>query len=204
MGERQGGHPAVATFCIGTLAIEIRDIIAPSVGFRNAAPLATHFAINPNYAPFSIQINSLSCQSKYCLLIQLNRYSPENRPAGRRESRAVDGILDKLTLRQHFVAGIGRIVLLGIPEPSPAIGRNNAGQRSREAVGGQYILSGDPLDGRELVLGGNVPTGIRLMPSGLPSGMFTNIERKFPTPLLLAIISFISSSVSSSMFGSVA
>ena len=48
------------------------------------------------------------------------------------------------------------------------------------------------------------PTGISLMPSGLPSGMFTNIERKFPTPLELAIISFISSSVSSSMFGSVA
>ncbi|MNR44596.1 hypothetical protein D3C85_1633600 [compost metagenome] len=48
------------------------------------------------------------------------------------------------------------------------------------------------------------PTGISLMPSGLPSGMLTNMERKFPTPLLLAIISFISSSVSSSMFGSVA
>ncbi|AHX34293.1 hypothetical protein V428_20360 [Aeromonas hydrophila subsp. hydrophila AL09-71] len=48
------------------------------------------------------------------------------------------------------------------------------------------------------------PTGISLMPSGLPSGILTNIERKLPTPFELAIICFISSSVSSSMFGSVA
>lgn len=66
VGERQGGHPAVATLCIGALAVEIRDIIAQSVGLGNAAPLATHFAINPHYAPFSIQINSLSCHSEYC------------------------------------------------------------------------------------------------------------------------------------------
>lgn len=28
VGERQGGYPTVATFCIGALAVEIRDIIA--------------------------------------------------------------------------------------------------------------------------------------------------------------------------------
>jgi hypothetical protein len=53
VGERQGGHPAVATLGIGALAVEIRDIIAQSVGLGNAAPLATHFAIN-RIAPFSI------------------------------------------------------------------------------------------------------------------------------------------------------
>lgn len=66
---------------------------------------------------------------------------PKIDPEGARESRAVDGILDKLTQRQYFVAGIGGVVLLGIPEPSPAIGRNDAGQRRREAVGGF-----DPID----------------------------------------------------------
>ncbi len=45
MGERQGGHPAVATLGIGALAVEIRDIIAQSVSPGNAAPLATHFEI---------------------------------------------------------------------------------------------------------------------------------------------------------------
>ncbi len=63
MGERQGGHPTVATFCIAALAVEIRDIIAQSVGLGNAAPLATYFAI-ARIAPFLIQINSLSCHSK--------------------------------------------------------------------------------------------------------------------------------------------
>lgn len=48
MGERQGGHPAVATLGIGALAVEIRDVIAQSVGLGNAASLATHFAINPH------------------------------------------------------------------------------------------------------------------------------------------------------------
>lgn len=48
MGERQGGHPTMATLRIGTLAVEIRDIIAQSVGFGNAASLATLFAINPH------------------------------------------------------------------------------------------------------------------------------------------------------------
>lgn len=48
VGERQGGHPTVATLGIGALAVEIRDIIAQSVGLGNAAPLATHFAINPH------------------------------------------------------------------------------------------------------------------------------------------------------------
>ncbi|MNF88980.1 hypothetical protein D3C84_714850 [compost metagenome] len=38
------------------------------------------------------------------------------------------------------------------------------------------------------------PTGISLIPSGLPFGMLTNIDLKFPTPLELAIISFIASS----------
>lgn len=128
MGERQGGHPAVAALCIGALTVEIRNIVAQLVGRGNAAPLATHFAINPHYAPFSIQINSLSCDSKHCLFIQLNRYSPENRPAGRRESRTVDGILDKLAQRQHLVPGIGGIVLLRVSKPSPAISRNDTGR----------------------------------------------------------------------------
>lgn len=48
MGERQGGHPTVATLSIGALAVEIRDIIAQSVDLGNAAPLAMHFAINPH------------------------------------------------------------------------------------------------------------------------------------------------------------
>lgn len=72
----------MATLGIGALAVEIRDIIAQSVGLGNAAPLATHFAINPHYAPFSIQINSLSCHSEHCLFIQLTPYFPENRPRG--------------------------------------------------------------------------------------------------------------------------
>ncbi len=48
MGERQGGHPAVAALGIDALAVEIRDIIAQSVGLGNVALLATHFAINPH------------------------------------------------------------------------------------------------------------------------------------------------------------
>ncbi len=64
MGKRQGGHPAVATLGVGALAVELRDIIAQSVGLGNAAPLATHFAINRLTPPFSIQINSLSRHSK--------------------------------------------------------------------------------------------------------------------------------------------
>lgn len=44
----------MATLGIGTLAIEIRDISAQPIGLGNAAPLATHFAINPHYSPFSI------------------------------------------------------------------------------------------------------------------------------------------------------
>lgn len=40
----------MAALCIGALAVEIRDIIAQSVGLGNAAPLATHFAISP-YCP---------------------------------------------------------------------------------------------------------------------------------------------------------
>ena len=68
MGERQGGHPAVATLCIGALAVEIRDIIAQSVGLGNAAPLPTHFAINPHYAPFLAKSTaSLARASTACL-----------------------------------------------------------------------------------------------------------------------------------------
>lgn len=82
MGERQGGHPTMATFSVSALAIEIGDIIAQPIGLGNAAPLATHFAINTHYAPFSIQINSLSCHSEHCLFIQWSLHSPENRPRG--------------------------------------------------------------------------------------------------------------------------
>ncbi len=53
----------MTTLGVCALAIEIRDIIAQSVGLGNAAPLAAHFAIT-RIAPFTIQINSLSCHSK--------------------------------------------------------------------------------------------------------------------------------------------
>lgn len=53
----------MATLCIGALAVEIRDIIAQSVGLGKAAPLAIYFAI-ARIVPFLIQINSLSCHGK--------------------------------------------------------------------------------------------------------------------------------------------
>lgn len=73
----------MATFSVSALAIEIRDIIAQSVGLGNAAPLATHVAVNPHQLPpFPIKINDLFCHSNHCLFIQWSLHSPENRPRG--------------------------------------------------------------------------------------------------------------------------
>lgn len=41
----------MTTLGVSTLAIEIRDIIAQPIGLGNAAPLATHFAVNPHQFP---------------------------------------------------------------------------------------------------------------------------------------------------------
>lgn len=72
----------MATFGIRTLTIEIRDIAAQLVGFGNATPLATHFAINPHHAPFLIEIKPVFCHIRHCLFIQRCPLFPENRPRG--------------------------------------------------------------------------------------------------------------------------
>ena len=65
----------MATFGIRTLTIEIRDIAAQLVGFGNATPLATHFAINPHHAPFLIEFQAELAHTLDRVPSDLNRLS---------------------------------------------------------------------------------------------------------------------------------